>query len=111
TPSARPGDADRIRLQPGRRMRDSMTCGVCGTANRAGRKFCAECGAALVVGCPACGAANDPGDRFCGECGSALAAAAVPVAPPPAAEVRLVSVVFCDLVGYTALSEQRDAED
>ena len=39
-----------------------------------------------------------------------MAAAAAPVAVPNA-EVRQVSVLFVDLVGYTAFSETRDAED
>ena len=66
--------------------------------------------------CPACGAANEPGVRFCGECGTALEAGAVPVASAapresPAAERRLVSVLFADLVGFTSASEGRDAEE
>src|SRR3954470_220889 len=96
-------------------MRETMTCAACGAANREDRKFCAACGVALVVSCPSCGAANEPAERFCGECGSPLSAArpAADAAPAPARvpEVRRVSVLFCDLVGWTALAEQRDAED
>ena len=55
------------------------------------------------------------GERFCGECGAALepgvGAAAEAVAPAPGVERRLVSVLFADLVGHTALSEQRDVEE
>ena len=49
-----------------------MDCRACGTANDAGRKFCAACGSRLVDTCPNCGTANSPTDRFCGECGSPL---------------------------------------
>ncbi|HEY6836383.1 MAG TPA: adenylate/guanylate cyclase domain-containing protein [Gaiellaceae bacterium] len=86
-----------------------MTCSACGTENRAGRKFCSNCGAPLAVACPACGAANEPDDRFCGECGTALEAG-VPAAPAVESERRLVSVLFGDLVGFTTLSEDRDPE-
>src|SRR5690242_8870305 len=88
-----------------------MLCESCGTENRAGRKFCAECGAPLAVACGTCGAANEPGERFCGECGASLAEPAAAPREAPASERRLVSVLFADLVGFTPLSESRDAED
>jgi class 3 adenylate cyclase/tetratricopeptide (TPR) repeat protein len=86
--------------------------------NAAGSRFCGGCAGALSQVCAACGAANDPAMRFCNQCGSALGAPATPApaaAPPPrqrvpVAERRLVSVLFADLVGFTAASEGRDAE-
>jgi class 3 adenylate cyclase/tetratricopeptide (TPR) repeat protein len=88
-------------------------CPQCGAENSAGRKFCGACGSALAQVCPSCGAGNESGMRFCGECGSALDAAVAPAAPAAqaASERRLVSVLFADLVGFTTLSESRDAED
>ena len=94
-------------------------CANCGTENPSGHKFCGECGQPLASGCPSCGAENPPGQKFCGQCGAALQADAAPApaatAPPPpaapAAERRLVSVLFADLVGFTSLSESRDAEE
>src|ERR671911_126637 len=68
--------------------------------------------------CSNCGAENAPGQKFCGECGTPLQAVRDQVdgRPPqlaagPAAERRLVTVLFLDLVGFTAASEARDAED
>src|ERR1051325_5751979 len=84
-------------------------CAKCGTENPAGQKFCGNCGSALSSACPSCGTANPPGQRFCGECGSALDAVPIPAAAP-VAERRLVSVLFADLVGFTAASEGRDPE-
>src|ERR687898_1378996 len=95
-------------------MADTILCHACGTGNEVDRKFCGECGAALTRGCPSCGAANAPTVKFCGECGTALSAqpvVATPAPSTPAAERRLVSVLFVDLVGFTTASEDRDAEE
>jgi TOMM system kinase/cyclase fusion protein len=101
--------------------------------------FCTECGKPLHQSCPSCGFENTPQAKFCGKCGTALGAAgqrpaakrrsrqgsprvrktprrvpspAVQSRPtPPEAERRQLTVMFCDLVGSTALSEQLDPED
>jgi class 3 adenylate cyclase/tetratricopeptide (TPR) repeat protein len=89
-----------------------MTCASCGAENRGGRKFCSQCGTPLAFRCPSCGAANEPGDAFCGDCGASLEGGGPPPArAEPAAERRLVSVLFADLVGFTAVSEDRDSEE
>ena len=98
-----------------------MVCSACGAGNETGRKFCKECGTALVVICGFCSSPNAPDSKFCGECGRPLTApgpaaiAREPAAPSattaPVMERRLVSVLFADLVGFTTLSERRDAED
>jgi len=89
-------------------------CGNCGAQNPEGKRFCGDCGTALDAVCTACGGSNPPGQRFCGDCGAPLqvqAAAAAPTAAAPVAERRLVTVLFADLVGFTAASEGRDAEE
>src|SRR5687767_3114016 len=98
-----------------------MICPACGTASEPNAKFCAECGTRLVVACAVCGHANAPAARFCSECGSALAGSPVPrpgngsrastggaSLGERVAERRLVTVLFADLVGSTALAEDRD---
>jgi class 3 adenylate cyclase len=63
--------------------------------------------------CGACGQVNPDGFRFCGACGSPLAAG--PSRARPGAgrdeERKVVTILFCDLVGFTAQSDQADPED
>jgi class 3 adenylate cyclase/predicted ATPase len=100
-----------------------VRCGQCGASLGEGDRFCGDCGA-NVGGCPSCGEPLSPGKRFCRSCGLALPGAPAPAAarPSPAAaepagetsgpvaERRVCSVLFCDVVGFTPLSEARDPE-
>src|SRR5215510_8992991 len=107
-----------------------MRCPSCGVENTTGLKFCTECGTRLQQRCPSCGFANTPQAKFCGECGTALTGQSsssplrdqapeygVPAPPraavprPAEAERRQLTVMFCDLVGSTALSTQLDPEE
>jgi class 3 adenylate cyclase/tetratricopeptide (TPR) repeat protein len=56
--------------------------------------------------CPSCGSENAAAAKFCSECGRPLADAAARVE-----ERKVVTVVFCDLVGSTARAELLDPED
>src|SRR5579871_2083513 len=57
-----------------------------------------------MIACSSCGHENPPGARFCNGCGAPLAAASV-------GEVRkTVTIVFCDVVGSTALATRHDPE-
>ena len=57
--------------------------------------------------CLRCGRDNPEGFRFCGACGAPLGAADGPAGE----ERKLVTVLFCDLVGFTARSDRADPED
>ncbi|HWD44251.1 MAG TPA: adenylate/guanylate cyclase domain-containing protein [Actinomycetota bacterium] len=59
-------------------------------------------------GCSNCGQVNPGGFRFCGACGSPLAD--VP-RQPEGDERKVVTVLFCDLVGFTSRSDRADPED
>ena len=104
-----------------------MSCPRCDAPVQPGQRFCAQCGARLERACAACGQPLPPEARFCPACGTAApgtaatgsdagrasgrAADAAGAAPEAVAERRLVSVLFCDLVGFTSATEERDAEE
>src|SRR5262245_38500953 len=106
-----------------------MLCPSCGFANPEGMNFCGRCATQSSPRCPQCGFANPPGFAFCGKCATPLTEgettkqspgsrvqsqeiqSPTPNPQPLAAERRQLTVMFCDLVGSTALSEQLDPEE
>ena len=110
-----------------------IRCLNCGFDSPEEMRFCGECG--MDFGrpqCGRCGFLNPIRYKYCGQCGDPLVAGAAapprkaatvssiapaqPVAPAQPiestqqAERRQLTVMFCDLVGSTKLSEQLDAE-
>jgi len=104
-------------------MAETKACPSCGRDIPRDARFCPQCGTPQALTCDACGHANAAGSRFCAQCGAKLGeapptpAAAPPPQPAPlarganAAERRQITVMFCDLVGSTALSTRLDPED
>ena len=116
-----------------------MKCPECQADNREGAKFCNECGKKLEIACPECGNLNQIGSKFCDECGHRLdlftKEAPKPLSPEEKIEKiqkylpkgiaekilaqrdriegerKQVTVMFCDMKGYTSLSEKLDPED
>ncbi|HTT38164.1 MAG TPA: adenylate/guanylate cyclase domain-containing protein [Burkholderiales bacterium] len=97
-----------------------MKCDNCQSENPAGNKLCSVCGMPLALLCRKCNHANSPGSRYCSMCGHFLADApatdrpASPDPPPATAlmgERRQVTVMFCDLSGYTSMTERLDPEE
>jgi class 3 adenylate cyclase/tetratricopeptide (TPR) repeat protein len=111
-----------------------MKCPNCQFENPLSTKFCGQCGAKLPAACSQCGTENPPNFRFCGGCGAPLGEPSVAPSPEPAqlprqppvqdytpshlidqifqsraaleGERKQVTVLFCDLVGSTALAER-----
>ena len=61
----------------------------------------------MVAACSACGQVNPEIARFCLACGALIEQSA----DRPADERKTVTVLFCDLVGFTAASDHADPED
>jgi class 3 adenylate cyclase/tetratricopeptide (TPR) repeat protein len=60
-----------------------------------------------MAACSACGQVNPAIARYCVACGTLIGQDA----GRPAEERKTVTVLFCDLVGFTAASDQADPED
>src|SRR4030067_1437302 len=90
-----------------------MQCRSCGFENSEEMKFCGGCGAPLKNLCANCGFENPSQFKFCGVCGKPLATQFSTPKPTQTieAERRQLTVMFCDLVGSTTLSEQLDPEE
>ena len=90
----------------------TVTCAACGAEQPAGARFCNACGASLFQTCPGCGSEQPASAAFCSSCGTALRddARRVPVGDERQ-ERRVVTVLFADLAGSTALGERLDPED
>jgi len=116
-----------------------MQCPQCQGENPEGMKFCGECGARLERICPQCSFPNPPQFKFCGECGHSLTAPSGPSPRDLSLDEKLtkiqrylpkgltekilaqrgkiegerkqVTVIFCDMEGFTPLSERLGPEE
>src|SRR5262249_14879858 len=107
-----------------------MKCPRCQADNDAGARFCEDCGARLEMACPSCGTSITPGKKFCRSCGAAVTTEAAGRFANPESytprhlaekiltsksalegERKLVTVLFVDVSGFTALAERLDPED
>ncbi|MGD9083621.1 MAG: adenylate/guanylate cyclase domain-containing protein [Desulfobacterales bacterium] len=116
-----------------------MQCPKCQFENVDGAKFCNECGSRLEISCPDCSKINPPGSKFCNECGQNLTSPQEPVEKELSFDEKIdkiqrylpkgltekilsqrdriegerkqVTVMFCDMEGFTPLSEMLGIED
>ncbi len=116
-----------------------MKCPKCQFHNREGAKFCKECGNELGIPCQNCGRKNPVGSKFCDECGQNLSITSETTRrefsleekvkkiqkyfPKGIAEKILsqrdkiegehkqVTVMFCDMKGFTQLTEKLGPEE
>jgi len=117
-----------------------MKCPKCQFENREGAKFCSECGHKFELTCPDCGTTNRPGAKFCDECGHNFTPPSEPPLPKPLSfdekidkiqrylpkgltdkilsqrdkiegERKQVTVMFCDMEGFTALVDRLGPEE
>lgn len=115
-----------------------MECQKCYSPIRNGIKFCENCGVKLEIGCPVCNAKLPMGVNFCGECGYKLSLQKKTITKKVSFEEKLkeiqkylpkgltekilsrkdriegerkqVTVLFCDMQGFTPMVEQLGAE-
>ena len=116
-----------------------MKCPKCGFENKESAKFCAECGSKLSLKCPSCGSDVEAREKYCTECGHNLSQPTTPIPKELTFEEKLekiqaylpkdltekilsqrgkiegerkqVTVMFCDLEGFTPLVEKIGADE
>ncbi|MEH6577671.1 MAG: adenylate/guanylate cyclase domain-containing protein [Amphritea sp.] len=118
-----------------------MRCASCGFENPPGAKFCNQCGEALARTCPGCGQTVRPEAKFCDQCGTSLTASSATAITPTeavapihytpqhlaerilaeqaalqargaeAGERKIVTALFADTAGSTALIQNLDPEE
>jgi class 3 adenylate cyclase/tetratricopeptide (TPR) repeat protein len=116
-----------------------MKCPDCQFENREEARFCSECGHKFEITCPECGKNIRMGSKFCDECGHKLTLPSEP--PPKElsfdekiekiqrylpkgltekilsqrdkieGERKQVTVMFCDMEGFTRLAERLGPEE
>jgi len=116
-----------------------MRCPKCQFENPDDKKFCRECGSKLLLACPKCAAKILPIDKFCGECGQdlkkpedaplkglsfdekltkiqrylpkGLSEKILSQRDRIEGERKQVTVMFCDMEGFTPMSELLGIEE
>jgi len=116
-----------------------MRCPKCQFDNLEGKKFCGDCGAKIELLCPKCQSLNPPQFKFCGDCGHNLILSAEPTRKELSSDEKLekiqkylpkgitekilsqrdkiegerkqVTVMFCDMKGFTPLAEKLSPEE
>jgi class 3 adenylate cyclase/tetratricopeptide (TPR) repeat protein len=93
-----------------------MRCSNCATDNAAGSRFCNQCATPFSKKCAKCAFDNAYEAKFCAQCGGALDAPAPTYAKANlldglTGERRHLTLLFCDLVGSTAIAARLDPEE
>ena len=116
-----------------------MKCPQCAFENKSGKKFCIECGTKLALKCPECGSEIEGTEKFCGECGHNLTTPSEPVVKELSFDEKIdkiqrylpkgltekilsqrdriegerkqVTVMFCDMEGFTQFTEKLGPEE
>ena len=97
-----------------------MRCSTCSANLSDGDKFCEECGAAALRSCPQCQHVSSLKAKFCSRCGANLLATSLPtvtvshsatITSTASLEHRQLSIMFCDMVGSSALAVRLDPEE
>jgi len=116
-----------------------MKCPKCQFENPEDAKFCNECGSKLEIACSSCGKINSLSNKFCSECGHKIIIPAEQTPKELSFEEKLakiqrylpkdltqkilaqrdkiegerkqVTVMFCDMEGYTSLTEKLGSEE